>query len=84
MEVLNGHQFSYEIDYFRQVVDLLSKYSWIYKSPNTHILVDDIPSHIPSDWIPHLSLDKLSDVEEAVKGEIQVKLFRVLIAKTIL
>ena len=84
MEVLNGHQFSNEVDYFRQVVDLLSKYNWIYKSPNTHILVDDILSHIPGDWIPHLSLDKLSDVEEAVKGEIQVKLIRILIAKTIL
>lgn len=71
MELLNG-EFDNEVDYFKQVVDLLSKYDWIYKSPNTHILVDDIPSQIPSDWILHLSLDKLRDVEEAIKGEIQV------------
>jgi hypothetical protein len=73
MEVLNG-QFSNEVDYFRQVVDLLSKYNWIYQSANTHILVDDIPSHIPNDWISCLSLEKLGDVEQAIKGEIQVKL----------
>lgn len=65
MEILNGH-FADQDDYFRQATEFLLLNHWIYKSPNTHILVDNIIDFLPKDWI-------ISDVEGAIKGQSQVK-----------
>ncbi|CAG9838397.1 unnamed protein product [Diabrotica balteata] len=37
-------------DYFKDALDFLSKYQWLYNYPNTHILVKDILTNFPSDW----------------------------------
>lgn len=68
MESLNG-RFHDVAHYFNQVVELLEKYQWLFKSPNTHVLVHDILANIPVEWIPILRLSQKEDVRLAIAGQ---------------
>ncbi|CAG9855983.1 unnamed protein product [Phyllotreta striolata] len=42
-------------DYLRDVLNLLSKYRWIYNYQNTHILVRNTFDRFPGDWVDFFS-----------------------------
>ncbi|XP_059352197.1 methyltransferase-like protein 25B isoform X2 [Daphnia carinata] len=69
MEFLNG-QFERDDVYFREAMQLLSDFNWIYKSRNTDILADGILHFIPDDWIPILQLNCFENIQMVIKGEI--------------
>lgn len=43
-----------EKQYFDEVLEFLKAYQWVYKFPNTHILVNKVFDHFPLEWIPFL------------------------------
>lgn len=43
--------YSSQEQYFEDALSFLKEYEWIYICPNIRILVDDIFTKIPSNWI---------------------------------
>lgn len=71
MEFLNG-QYERDDVYFRETMQLLSDFNWIYKCRNTDIIADGILHFIPADWIPILQLNCFENIQMTIKGEINV------------
>ena len=74
MDALNG-QFDNELNYLKTVVNLLSDHKWIYMFANTRLLVDNVLDEIPVEWTSHLGFTNVQDVDNAMKGIIQVCIF---------
>ncbi|XP_054263832.1 methyltransferase-like protein 25B [Macrosteles quadrilineatus] len=52
-------------EYFRNVSQFLQEFSWIYKTPVTNLLTQDVFSKIPNEWKGHildLSIEELNEV----------------------
>lgn len=40
-------------EYSENALDFLKEYQWIYKYPNTQVLVKNVFDNFESEWIPH-------------------------------
>ena len=72
MEMLNG-LFEDDVQYFSQAIEFLTRFEWLFKYPNTHILIHDILMNIPDEWIASLNLNQPLNIAKALSGEFDVK-----------
>lgn len=66
-------------EYFRNVSQFLQEFSWIYKTPVTNLLTQDVFSKIPNEWKGHILDLSIEELNEVPLGFIKVSLCSFLV-----